>query len=143
MSGNARILGVDNCSSKFDSNLDSNKLLAILFDSAIKNIENAAKAIEDNDFNRAHIQVIVAQEMLAKWAFSFSQESLEAKRTTQIHDYLQSILSDANIKKDTELMKAIRNLMIVIAETFCLEQDPSIFSSLVNTPLTKVFSETG
>jgi len=141
--GNTRDQGAETGWLQFGQNIYSDKYLLILFNSAIKNIENAVIAIEDNNFNRAHIQVIVAQEMIAKWALSFPGDSLEAKRIMQIHDYLQGKLSDANIKKDTGLLKAIMNLMIIISETYCHDKEPSIFSSLSNFPLTKVFSETG
>lgn len=128
---------------QFGQNINSDNCLQILFKGAIKNIENAIEAIENNDFNRAHVQVIVAQEMIARWAVVFSQNSHEAKRSTQIYDYLQSKLCDANIKKDTRLLKAIMNFMFVISDTYHLKEDSSMFNSLSEISLTLVFSETG
>lgn len=142
MSGNARIWGANEYSLDFE-NFDSDKLLMILLKSTIKNIENAIKAIEENNFNRAHVQVIVAQEMLSRWVLSFPQDSRETKNLNKTHDYLQSKLSDANIKKDTGLLKEIRRLMILLSDTCYLEERPLIFNSLNEVPLTRVFSETG
>lgn len=142
MSANARIWGANEYSLDFE-NIDSEKLLMILLKSTIKNIENAIKAIEENNFNRAHVQVIVAQEMLSRWVLSFPQDSLEAKNLDKTHDYLQRQLSDANIKKDTGLLKEIRRIMILLSDTYQLDEKPVIFSSLSKVPLTRVFSETG
>lgn len=141
MSGNARMMGADDYGLNLD-NIDADKLLMIHLKNAIKNIENAIKAIEENNFNRAHIQVIVAQEMLARWVLSFPGESLEAKNLNKIYDYLQSKLSDANIKKNTGILKETRRLMILLSEAYRLEEKPLIFNSLSEVPITRVFSET-
>lgn len=142
MDVNARIWGANEYSLN-SNNIDSDKLLVILLKSTIKNIENAIKAIEENNFNRAHVQVIVAQEMLSRWALSLPKDSLDTKNLNKTHDYLQSKLSDANIKKDTGILKEIRRLMILVSDNYHQEEKPIIFNSLSGVALTRVFSETG
>ncbi len=142
MDVNARIWGANEYSLN-SNNIESDKLLVILLKSIIKNIENAIKAIEENNFNRAHVQVIVAQEMLSRWALSLPKDSLDTKNLNKTHDYLQSKLSDANIKKDTGLLKEIRRLMILVSDNYHQEEKPLIFNSLSGVTLTRVFSETG
>ncbi|MEN6328636.1 MAG: flagellar protein FliS [Syntrophomonas sp.] len=142
MSVNARIWGANDNSLNLDNN-DSDKLLVILLNNTIKNIENAIKAIEESNFNRAHVQVIVAQEMLSRWVLSLPQDSLNTKNLNKTHDYLQSKLSDANIKKDTGILEEIRCLMILLSDFYRLEEKPLVLNSLSEIPLTRVFSETG
>ncbi|MDD3024664.1 MAG: flagellar protein FliS [Syntrophomonadaceae bacterium] len=142
MNGNTSMLSV-NCGPNIYVNEYSDKLFMIFFNSAMKNIENAISAIKEKNFNQAHIQLIIAQEMIAKWITSFPQEYLETINLAQNCEYLLSKLRDANIKKDLAVLMEIRNIMVILSNTYGDEEIASIASSLADSSLKTVFSETG
>lgn len=140
MSVNARLLGKNNELESAMSTTYPDKMLLMLFNGAVKNIENAQRAIKDKDFDRAHVQIIIVQEIISRLMLNLPNECQMSQDLIQTYENLHSKLVDANIKKDIGILTEIRTLMINLQN--CWQQEIDNFDTALLTEVPTVVNLT-
>lgn len=84
----------------------------MLYDGAIKNLAKAQKAIGDNNFSQAHVQIIVAQDIILELMAVLNKEQKKCQNLSDLYKYLHNQMVEANIKKDCALLSDLEELML-------------------------------
>ncbi len=87
------------------------KLLLMLYDGAIKNLENAKKAIGDKDIGRAHEEIIKVQDIIVELMSTLDMRYDIAGNLYSLYDYLHRRLVEANVKKDLRILDEVQGFM--------------------------------
>lgn len=87
------------------------KLLLMLYDGAIKNLENAKKAISYKDIGRAHKEIIKAQDIIVELMSTLDMRYDIAGHLYSLYDYLHRRLVEANVKKDIDILNEVQGFM--------------------------------
>lgn len=87
------------------------KLLLMLFEGAIRNIDSAKQAIEDKDINLAHIQIIKTQNIILELISSLDMEYEISNQIFNLYEFIYYQLTVANAHKDVQLLDEIRGLL--------------------------------
>lgn len=105
------------------------KLLLMLFDGALKNINNAKKAIEDKDINRSHQEIIKAQDIVIELMSTLNMDFDISHSLFLLYEYMHNQLVQANIKKDVVILEEVEVFFAELRETW-----NEAMVSLKNTP---------
>ncbi len=81
------------------------ELTLMLYDGAIKFCNIAAKAIEDHDMEKAHINITKAQRIIDEFKATLDHKYEVAKDFDNIYDYVLHRLIEANMKKDKDIVE--------------------------------------
>lgn len=87
------------------------KLLLMLFEGAIRNIDIAKKAILDKDFNLAHNQIIKSQDIILELISSLNMEYEISNQIFNLYEFIYYQLVIANAQKDIKILDEIRALL--------------------------------
>ena len=71
---------------------------------AIKFCNIALIAIEKQDYEKANINIKKAENIITEFKVTLNHKYLVAKDFENVYNYIYSLLVDANIKKDTEIL---------------------------------------
>jgi len=97
---------------------DPVKLVELMFEGAIKFIRIAARAIDEQDPEGAHNNILrayaIVAELLATLDFEHGGEI--AARLEQCYDYVLHLLKEANINKDREQLEQALSLLAPLLE---------------------------
>lgn len=88
--------------------VSSGKLLLMLYDGAIKNIDTAQKAIKDQDMNTAHQQLVNAQDILMELMCTLDMNYEVSHSLYSLYEYFYYQLVQANLKKDADILNEVR-----------------------------------
>ncbi len=80
------------------------ELTLMLYEGAIKFCNMALIAIEKNDYEKAHINIKKAENIITEFKITLNHKYPVAKDFENIYNYIYSLLVDANIKKDPEIL---------------------------------------
>ena len=80
------------------------ELTLMLYEGAIKFCNIALIAIEKNDYEKAHINIKKAENIITEFKITLNHKYPVAKDFENIYNYIYSLLVDANIKKDPEIL---------------------------------------
>ncbi len=94
------------------------KLLIMLFDGAIKDINNAKKAIEAKDINLAHQEIIKAEDILIELMSTLNMDYEISLNLFALYEYLLYQLTQANYKKDIALLNEVEEFLTEIRQTW-------------------------
>ncbi|MDD4549624.1 MAG: flagellar export chaperone FliS [Syntrophomonadaceae bacterium] len=94
------------------------KLLLMLYDGAIKNIDNAKKAINSKDMNTAHEQIIKAQDIILELIATLNMDYAIAKNLFSLYEYLHYQLVQANLNKDIKPLDEVKGFLVELRETW-------------------------
>jgi flagellar protein FliS len=94
------------------------KLLIMLFEGAIKNIDNAKKAIELKDINTAHNLIIKTQNIVIELIASLKVEYEISNNLFYLYEYIYYQLVQANVSKDIGKLDEIREFLVVFCDTW-------------------------
>lgn len=94
------------------------KLLIMLFDGAIKNVNNAKKAIEVKDANLAHQEIIKAEDILIELMSTLNMDFEISLHLFALYEYLLYQLTQANYKKDIALLSEVETFLVEIRDTW-------------------------
>ena len=87
------------------------ELTLMLYDGAIKFTNIAIVAIEKNDIQKAHTNIIKAERIIIEFQATLDHKYPIAKDFEKVYAYLIRTLRDANIQKDAEkLQEALKHL---------------------------------
>ncbi len=80
------------------------KLIIMLYNGCILNIQKAKQAIDKRDTQSAHENIIKAQKIVLELIVTLNMEYEIAHQLFVVYDYIYNLLVDANIRKDTGLL---------------------------------------
>ncbi len=86
--------------------------LLMLYDGAIKNLAKAQMAINNNDYSQAHVQIIVAQDIIFELMAVLSTEEQTSRELSDLYNYLYNQIAEANIMKDCAIINELEKLML-------------------------------
>jgi flagellar protein FliS len=98
--------------------LSPGKLLVMLYDGAIKNIDSAKKAINDLDMNTAHQQLTKTQDIITELMCTLNMDYDISHSLYSLYDYLQYRLVQANINKDVQILDEVRTFLVDLRNTW-------------------------
>lgn len=104
------------------------KLLIMLYNGAIKNINNAKKAINEKDINRAHSEIMRAEEIIVELMSTLDMNYAISAKLFALYEYFYYQLTQANAKKDIPLLEEVEGFLLELRETW-LEAIKAIKSS--------------
>lgn len=91
------------------------RVIVMLYDEAIRQIDAAVKLLEDNSkqLDKVNNAVLKAQDVVTELMVSLDMEQGGdiAQNLFRLYLYFNDTLRDANFKKDSEAMRKIRGLM--------------------------------
>lgn len=83
------------------------KLLLMLYDGALKNINNATLAIKDNNINQAHNDIVKTQDIVVELMSTLDMSYDISKSLFSLYDYIMNRLIEANINKDAVILEEV------------------------------------
>ncbi len=104
------------------------KLLIMLYNGAIKNINNAKKAITEKDINRAHSEIMRAEEIVVELMSTLNMDIGISAKLFALYEYFYYQLTQANAKKDIALLEEVEGFLLELRQTW-LEAIKAIKSS--------------
>lgn len=94
------------------------KLLLMLFDGAIRNIDSAKKAINDKDINTAHNLIVKTQNIVLEFIASLNMEFEISNNLFNLYEYLYYQLVQANAGKDIGKLDEVRGFLVQFRDTW-------------------------
>lgn len=94
------------------------KLLLMLYDGAIRNLDNARQAILDQDTVASHKHLLKAQDIILELMCTLNMEYDIAKNLYALYDFMYRHLVQANVKKDPEMVVEVRELLAELRATW-------------------------
>lgn len=98
--------------------LSPGKLLIMLYEGAIKNVRNARRAIQDNNLNQAHIQLLKAQDILIELMATLNMDYKISESLYALYEYLHNRLVDANVNKDILVLDEVEGFLHELRDTW-------------------------
>ena len=83
------------------------ELTLMLYEGAIKFCNMALIAIEKNDYEKAHINIKKAENIITEFKITLNHKYPVAKEFDLIYEYLFNLLVQANMKKDVEVLEEV------------------------------------
>ena len=94
------------------------ELILMLYDGAIKFSNIAVAAIEKNDIEKAHNNIIKTERIILEFRASLDMKYPGSKDFDVVYEYLIRRLHEANIKKDAEIMEEILKHLRTMRDTW-------------------------
>lgn len=94
------------------------ELILMLYDGAIKFSNIAVAAIEKNDIERAHNNIIKTERIILEFRASLDMKYPVSKDFDVVYEYLIRRLHEANIKKDAEIMEEVLKHLRTMRDTW-------------------------
>ncbi|MBC9784456.1 flagellar export chaperone FliS [Heliobacterium chlorum] len=94
------------------------KLLIMLYDGAIRFLQQAVKAIETKDFNDAHEKLLKAQNIVVELMVTLNMDYEISKQLKKLYDFFYQQLVQANIKKETKIILEVVDMLTVLRNTW-------------------------
>ena len=87
------------------------KLTLMLYDGAVKFTNIAIEAIEAGDIEKAHNNIVKAQNIIVEFRSTLDMKDPVAKDFDVVYDYIYRRLVEANMKKDKDiLVEALKHI---------------------------------
>lgn len=93
-------------------------LVLMLYEGAIKFCNIAIVAIENKDIEKAHNNIIKAQNIILEFQASLDFKYTTAKHFNDVYTYLLSRLREANMKKDKEILEEVLKHLRTMRDTW-------------------------
>lgn len=94
------------------------ELTLMLYEGAIKFCNVAEKAIEENDVQKAHTNIIKAQRIIDYLRQTLDMRYAVAQDFENIYSYLGTRLVEANLKKDVNILKEVNEHLHSVRDTW-------------------------
>ena len=85
----------------------SAELSLMLYEGAIKFCNVAIMGIEDNDIQKAHINIIKAENIIIEFRSTLNHKYPVSKDFENVYNYIYDSLIEANVKKDKEILEEV------------------------------------
>lgn len=83
------------------------ELTLMLYDGAIKFCNIAIIAIEENDIEKANLNIIKAEKIILEFRATLDHKYPVSQDFDRVYDYVYRRLLEANIKKDKEIIEEV------------------------------------
>lgn len=90
----------------------------MLYEGAIKFCNIAIMAIESNDMEKAHVNIMKTQRIIEEFRNTLDRKYEVAEDFDRIYVYVLRRLFDANIKKDKELLEEVNGHLRSLRDTW-------------------------
>lgn len=94
------------------------ELTLMLYEGAIKFCNIAVVAIEQNDFEKANINIQKAERIIGEFQATLNFKYAVAKDFDNVYRYLMERLIQANMKKDTEILEEVLKHLRTMRDTW-------------------------
>ena len=93
-------------------------LVLMLYEGAIKFCNIAIAAIENNDIEKAHKNIVKVQKIIQEFQIALDFRYATAKNFNDVYMYLLQRLTEANIKKDKEILEEVLKHLRTMRDTW-------------------------
>lgn len=94
------------------------ELILMLYDGAIKFTNIAIAAIEKNDIEKAHNNIIKTERIINEFRSSLDKKYPVSKDFDVVYVYLIRRLHEANVKKDAEILEEVLKHLRTMRDTW-------------------------
>lgn len=94
------------------------ELTLMLYDGAIKFCNIAIAAIEKNDIEKAHNNIVKVERIINEFQATLDHKYPVAKDFDNVYNYLKKRLVEANMKKDAEIMEEVLKHLRTMRDTW-------------------------
>ena len=94
------------------------ELTLLLYEGAIKFCNIAAVAIEKNDMEKAHTNIVKAEMIIEEFQATLNHKYKVAEDFDNVYKYLKQQLLMANIKKDPEILDEVLTHLRTMRDTW-------------------------
>lgn len=94
------------------------ELTLMLYDGAIKFCNIAILAIDQKDIEKAHIHIVKVQKIVDHFRQTLDMRYEVAQDFERVYVYLAQRLSEANIKKDAEILEEVNTHLRAMRDTW-------------------------
>lgn len=94
------------------------KLLLMLYEGAIRFIDNAQQGIAAKDINLAHQQNIKAQNIILELMATLKMDYEISHSLYALYEYMYLQLVQANVKKDTAILEEVKGFLKELRDTW-------------------------
>lgn len=94
------------------------ELILMLYDGAIKFCNIAIAAIEKNDIEKAHNNIIRVEKIIIEFQSSLDQRYPVSEDFNNVYNYLLRRLQEANIRKDAEILEEVLKHLRTMRDTW-------------------------
>lgn len=94
------------------------ELTLMLYDGAIKFCNIAIAAVEAHDIEKAHVNIMKVERIIEEFQSTLNYKYPVAKDFNNVYVYLQERLTQANIKKDKEILEEILKHLRTMRDTW-------------------------
>ena len=94
------------------------ELTLILYDGAIKFCNIAISAIEEENVQKAHTNIIKVERIIEEFQATLDHKYPVAKDFDEVYNYLMIRLREANMKKDKEILEEVLKHLRTMRDTW-------------------------
>ena len=93
-------------------------LVLMLYEGAIKFCNIAIMAVENNDIEKAHINIVKVEKIIQEFQITLDYKYATAKDFNEVYTYLLQRLQEANFKKDKEILEEVLGHLRTMRDTW-------------------------
>ncbi|MGN0350661.1 MAG: flagellar export chaperone FliS [Roseburia sp.] len=94
------------------------ELTLMLYDGAIKFCNLAIAAVEENDVEKAHINIVKVEHIVQEFQSTLNHKYAVAEDFNNVYSYILQRLTEANIKKDKEILEEVLKHLRTMRDTW-------------------------
>lgn len=94
------------------------ELTLMLYDGAIKFNNIAIAAIEENDLQKAHINIMKVQRIIEEFQMTLDFKYEVANDFNNVYNYIMQRLREANMSKDKEILEEVSTHLHTMRDTW-------------------------
>lgn len=94
------------------------KLLLMLYNGAIKDIDSAKKAITEKNVDRAHQEIMKTEDILVELMSTLNMDYDISHQLFSLYEYMYNQLIQANLKKDVALLNEVQQFMTELRDVW-------------------------
>lgn len=94
------------------------ELTLMLYDGAIKFCHFAMDAIDANDIEKAHVNIVKVERIIEEFQATLNPKYATAKDFDQVYTYLRQRLTEANVKKDKDILEEVLKHLRTMRDTW-------------------------
>ena len=94
------------------------ELTLMLYDGAIKFNNIAIAAIEENDVQKAHVNIMKVQRIIEEFQMTLDFKHEVANDFNNVYNYIMQRLREANMNKDKEILEEVSTHLHTMRDTW-------------------------
>jgi flagellar protein FliS len=94
------------------------ELTLMLYEGAIKFCNIAIMAIENDDLNKAHVNIVKTERIIEEFQSTLDHKYKVAEDFDKVYSYVYERLVEANMKKDKEILEEVLGHLRTMRDTW-------------------------